>query len=196
MRYEVPTALQRYHEFVTFGARGLQWQTGICKAPRAHTGIFLAGTVRRIAKAAVGGLAGCALVLGGTQAASGALVEKNWVRDKVRDLVTDSGPFDSAKTRITIAEKTDGSTTFRIRVRKIDTSYEVPSGGFGSHLHTGPCVEDDFGPPPGMQAEGHYNHNVVKGLPANIGRDTEVWCDPVPDQEGVAEDETTVCSYR
>ena len=30
-------------------------------------------TVRRITKAALGGLAGCALVLGGTQAASGAL---------------------------------------------------------------------------------------------------------------------------
>jgi hypothetical protein len=55
--------------------------------------------------------------LGDTQAASGALAEKNWFRDTVTDLLTHSGPFDSAKARITIAEKTDGSTTFRIRVR-------------------------------------------------------------------------------
>ena len=155
--------------------------------------------MRRITKAALGCFAGFALVLGGTQAASGAMEEKNWFRDTLTDLMTDDGPFDSATARITIAEKTDGSTTFRIRVRRIDTSYPVPDGGFGSHLHTGKCVEGDVGddtvdPPviPGFQAGGHYNDNAIRGLPAEISRNTEVWFDLVPDQKGVAESEAKV----
>jgi hypothetical protein len=43
-----------------------------------------------------------------------------------------------------------------------------------------------------MRAEGHYNDNVIRSLPADVSRNTEVWFDLVPNQDGVAEDETTV----
>jgi Cu/Zn superoxide dismutase len=165
--------------------------------------------VRRITKAVLGGLAGSALVLGGTQAASAALEAKFWFRDGLTDLLKTEGPFDSAKAKITIAERTNGRTTFRIRVRGIDPS--IAGSTLGSHLHTGKCVEGDFGNPdadvpaiPGGQAGPHYNHDVVVGgkkFPAagvapedtaRIGPETEVWFDLVTDEGGVAGDETTV----
>jgi Cu/Zn superoxide dismutase len=168
--------------------------------------------VRRITKAAIGGLAGVTLVLGGTQAANGALVAKEWFRDTLTDLLTADGPFDSAKAKITIAERTNGTTTFRIRVRGIDPS--IAGETLGSHLHTGKCVEGDTGTPadgdipatiPGGLAGPHYNHQVVAegkvfpttALPsgpnvAEINADTEVWFNLVPDEEGIAFDETTV----
>jgi Cu/Zn superoxide dismutase len=168
--------------------------------------------VRRITKAVIGGLAGVALVAGGTQAASGALVAKDWFRDTLTDLLTADGPFDSAKAKIVITERTDGTTTFRIRVRGIDPS--IAGTALGSHLHTGKCVEGDFGTPavgevaatiPGGLAGPHYNHQVVaegKVFPttavpsgpnvAEISADTEVWFDLVPDEDGIASDETTV----
>jgi hypothetical protein len=175
-----------------------------------HTqALILGGTVKRITKAVLGGLAGSALVLGGTQAASAALEAKFSFRDALTDLLETPGPFDSAKARITIAERTDGSTTFRIRVRGIDPSIEGAT--LGSHLHTGKCVEGDFGDPdaevpaiPGGQAGPHYNHDVVVGgkkLPAEgvapediarIGPETEVWFNLTANAAGVAFDETTV----
>jgi hypothetical protein len=137
------------------------------------------------------------------------LEAKFWVRDGLTDLLKTEGPFDSAKAKITIAERTNGNTTFRIRVRGIDPS--VAGSTLGSHLHTGKCVEGDFGNPdaevpaiPGGQAGPHYNHDVVVGgkkLPAagvapedtaKIGPETEVWFDLAPNEEGVAVDETTV----
>jgi hypothetical protein len=145
----------------------------------------------------LGGLAGSALVLGGTQAASGAIEAKSWFRDTLTDLLTADGPFDSAKAKITITERTNGSTTFRIRVRGINPSIEGTT--LGAHLHVGQCLEGS-----GSLAGGHYNHDVVVGgkkLPAadvapehtaRIGPETEVWFDLVPDQGGVAFDETTV----
>jgi hypothetical protein len=136
--------------------------------------------VRRITKAAIGGLAGCALVLGGTQAASGAIEAKSWFRDTLTDLLTADGPFDSAKAKITIAKRTNGSTTFRIRVRGIQPS-EVPEGGYGAHLHVNAC--DAIGGP-GL----HYQNDPLAGA----NRENEVWFDLVPDEDGVAYDQTTV----
>jgi hypothetical protein len=83
----------------------------------------------------------------------------------------------------------------------------------GSHLHTGPCVENDFGNPtaspspiaPGAQAGPHYNHDVHffgKAFPklgelpsdtvAAVSPKTEVWFDLVPDAEGTASDKAKV----
>ena len=64
-------------------------------------------TLKRITKAALGGLAGCALVLGGTQAASGALSEILRIHeDDLADLLMEptAGPLDSAKATITISQ--------------------------------------------------------------------------------------------
>lgn len=169
--------------------------------------------MNRITKAALGGIAGCALVFGGTQGASAAFLAKEWFRDTLTDLLITPGPFDSAKAKITIAERTNGKTTFRIRVRGIDTSTVATGTTLGAHLHTGSCVEGDFGSPaadgvpaviPGAKAGPHYNNDVVVGgkkFPAadvapgdtaRISSNTEVWFNLVPDEEGIASDETTV----
>jgi superoxide dismutase, Cu-Zn family len=153
--------------------------------------------VRRSTKAAIGGLAGCALALGGTQAASGAL--STIFRDQSENLLTDptvARPFDYAKA--TTAITVDGnSTTFRLDLTKIDPS--IAGKLLGSHLHTGPCVEED-----GVSAGPHYNHEVVTkdkafptgekiyGYTAEVSPNTEVWFDLRPDAEGKASDETTV----
>jgi Cu/Zn superoxide dismutase len=151
--------------------------------------------VKRLTKAVLGGVAGCALALGGTQFASGALEAKYSFRDALTDFLTTDGPFDSATAKITIADKTRDKTTFRIRITGIDPS--IAGTTLGSHLHTGKCVDGDFGtstPPviPGFQAGPHYNHNAVMGLPAEVSPKTEVWFDLVPDEDGVAQDQTTV----
>jgi hypothetical protein len=154
-------------------------------------------TLRRITKAALGGVAGCALVLGGTQVASGVL--STIFRDQSENLLTDPAvarPFDYAKA--TTAITVDGnSTTFRLDLTKIDPSIEGKL--LGSHLHTGPCLEED-----GVSAGPHYNHEVVTknksfptgektyGYTAEVSPNTEVWFDLVPDAEGTATDETTV----
>jgi hypothetical protein len=142
--------------------------------------------VRRITKAALGGLAGFALVLGGTQAASGALEAKYTFRDALTDLLPNPdavGPFDSATARITIADRTNDKTTFRIRVRGIEpsSSVPVPDGGYGAHLHVNSCDN-----PAG--AGGHYQNDPAAG----ITRENEVWFDLVPGEDGVATDQTTV----
>jgi hypothetical protein len=124
-------------------------------------------TLRRITKAALGGLAGCALALGGTQLAAGSLTgiytsESDDLKDLA--LVTKDGPFDSAKARTTITQ-TDGATTFEIRVTGIDSSAQ---GEFGAHLHIGPC--DNSG--------GHYQNVTDPEDPTNpelINSDNEVW---------------------
>jgi hypothetical protein len=64
-------------------------------------------------------------------------------------------------------------------------------------------VEGDYGDlsttpatQPGAKAGPHYNHDVgaegKTGTDSEISPNTEVWFDLVPDQEGVAVDETTV----
>ena len=158
--------------------------------------------MRRITKAALGGVAGCALVLGGTQVASGVL--STIFREQSENLLTDplvDRPFDYAKATITITlddvEGKDKSSTFRIDLTKIDPT--AAGKTLGSHLHSGPCVEDL-----GASAGPHYNHDVVTrnkvfpapgeppGRIAEVSPNTEVWFDLIPDAAGVASDETTV----
>jgi Cu/Zn superoxide dismutase len=158
--------------------------------------------LRRITKAALGGIAGCALALGGTQVASGVL--STIFREQSEDLLTTtSGPLDSAKATISIAVDGNKSTTFNLDLTKIDVTKIDPAQAdkpFGSHLHTGPCVEGL-----GTSAGPHYNHDVVTrnkifpvpgekttGRTAEVSTGTEVWFDLKPDEGGVASDETTV----
>lgn len=153
--------------------------------------------MRRITKAALGGIAGCALVLGGTGVASGALLKiQSWSEDlTTTPTVPLDEVLDSARAKITINQGTD-STTFTIRVTGIDPS--IAGTKLGSHLHIGRCVEGkptDAGP--------HYNHQVAvdgKKLPATevdptdwaeVSADTEVWFDLVPNEDGMAYDTTT-----
>ena len=139
--------------------------------------------MRRITKVALGGVASCALILGGTQAASGALEAKFSFSDALTDLLTTEGPFDSAAARITIADRTNDRTTFRIRVRGIEpsSSVPVPAGGFGAHLHVNSCDN-------ALGAGGHYQNDPEAG----VNRENEVWFDLVPGEDGVATDQTTV----
>jgi Cu/Zn superoxide dismutase len=151
--------------------------------------------LRRITKAALGGLAGCALVLGGTQVASGALSAILKIHEEADNLLAPTvtvRPLESAKTKITIVEGTDSegreNTTFSIRVTGIGPSGQ--SKILGSHLHVGECVEGS-----GLTAHDHYNSQIAAGVPkaeAVISRDTEVWFDLVADEEGMAYDQTTV----
>jgi hypothetical protein len=149
--------------------------------------------VRRITKAALGGVAGCALALGGTQVASGVL--STIFREQSENLLATS--LNLAKATITISQE-GTSTTFRIDLTKIDSSEEDKM--LGSHLHTGPCVEEQ-----GTAAGPHYNHDVVAnnkrfpvpgelktyGYTAEVSSSTEVWFDLMV-EEGNASDETTV----
>jgi Cu/Zn superoxide dismutase len=145
-------------------------------------------TLRRITKAALGGLAGCALVLGGTQVASGALTNILKIQAFAEDLqMSTEGPLDSARAKITIVEGTD-STTFSIRATGLGSSAQNQI--LGSHLHVGECIEGS-----GTSASDHYNSQIAAGVPkaeAVISRDTEVWFDLVADEEGMAHAVTTV----
>jgi Cu/Zn superoxide dismutase len=142
------------------------------------------------------------LVLGGTGVASGALSNILKIQGFSEDLTmtpatTMDEVFDSTRAKITVEKETD-STSFTIRLTGIDPS--VADATFGSHLHTGPCVEGNPG-----SAGPHYNHQVVvdgKAFPklgetpsatiAEVSPDTEVWFDLVPNEDGMAYDETTV----
>jgi hypothetical protein len=144
--------------------------------------------LRRITKAALGGLAGCALVLGGTQVASSASLLKELFSGNLVDLDTDGqttapltiGAFDSAEASLKVTETSDGGTTFWIRVKGIDLAFAGQT--FGSHLHTGSCAIDNPG-----GAGGHYQHADPD---LTSLREKEVWFDIVPNEEGVAVDRT------
>ena len=162
---------------------------------RAHAGIFSGGTVRRLTKAAIGGLAGCALVLGGTQVASGSDMLKRylnslgstdlWTGEADPAIPADTA-FDNATASVRIMETPDG-TGFKLHVEGIETS--VAGETFGSHLHVGPCAapSDDVPDP----TKGHYKHDP--NGPANP--ENEVWFDVVPSGTGVATGNTFV-SFR
>jgi Cu/Zn superoxide dismutase len=147
--------------------------------------------LRRITKAALGGLAGCALVLGGTQLASSATliqtVFPGWLSDldadgEVPPNVT-TGAFDSAKAKLKVTETSDGGTTFSLEVREIDSSFADRT--FGSHLHIASC---EAGLP--LAAGGHYkNPDLDPLLPLE---EREVWFTVVPNEDGVATDRTVV----
>ena len=171
--------------------------------------------MRRITKAALGAVAGGAFVLGGTGIASGDLLDILKIHEDSHDVHTSTVALDDAKAKITV-DKGTNSTSFSIRVTGIDVTgidFSKPVSPLGSHLHTGKCMEGDFGDPsatpsplvPGWQAGPHYNDEVVvdgKVFPtvsvpsgpnvAAVNPETEVWFDLVPDEEGMAYDETTV----
>jgi hypothetical protein len=135
--------------------------------------------LRRITKAALGGLAGCALVLGGTQFAAGSLVgtyrsESDDLKDPEAPFTND-GVFDSAKARVTIVETTDPSTTFTFRLTGIDGE---AGQEFGAHLHVGPC--DNTGP--------HYKNDFF----GSVDNVNEAWFAVVVDDGGSAVSQTTV----
>jgi hypothetical protein len=142
--------------------------------------------VRRITKAALGGLAGCALVLGGTQAANSAVDYFPYLDDLV-DLPVD-GPFDEASATLRLKVSPD-ATNFKLEVEGIAAS--AAGDQFGAHLHTGVCDEEDD-----TKAGPHYNHEIVAlGVPkeaAEISPETEVWFDFVPSAHGKATDDATV----
>jgi Cu/Zn superoxide dismutase len=172
-------------------------------SPHTRRHLILGGNVKRITKSVLGGLAGGALILAGTQVASGALTGiYKFVPDDLKPLAAAGGTLASAKANITITEGTnsDGTpaTTFDIKVTGID--HDAVGTLYGSHLHTGPCVKSNPG-----AAGPHYNHDVAangKTLPtmtvpypdnaAEISTDTEVWFDIVPNENGVAQDQTRV----
>jgi superoxide dismutase, Cu-Zn family len=183
-----------------------RWQAKrakLCKNFPAHARNLISGdALRRITKAALGGVAGCALVLGGTQVASGALTNILKIQGFAEDLsTTTEGALDSARAKIVIAEdKTTDTprTTFTVRITGIDPKFEGTK--LGGHLHTGPCVEDAP-----TQAGPHYNDEVVKDgkvaptmqnpfplNPAEVSSNTEVWFEFVANADGMAYDSTTV----
>jgi Cu-Zn family superoxide dismutase len=153
--------------------------------------------VKRIAKAALGGIAGSALILAGTQVA-GASTTYRYV-DKLGDFSAEEGPFDSTTAKVTIVENDDGTTTFSIKITGIDIS--AAGEEFGAHLHTGPCVDGDYANPSiqknaGSLAGPHYNADIAAGVPAaeaEISPDTEVWFELITSKEdGAASDQVTV----
>jgi hypothetical protein len=157
-------------------------------------------TLRRITKAALGSLAGCALVLGGTQLASGdsAVLEYSYDRAPLVDLrdgePTAADPyvktFDNAYGELRIKTTPTVVTSFKLRVDGIATSVvvdgittSVVGRTFGAHLHTDPC--DVVGT--GGLGGPHYNHDFVLGTPPiEISPDTEGWLDLAPNANGVA----------
>jgi Cu-Zn family superoxide dismutase len=153
--------------------------------------------VKRFTKAALGSLAGSALVLAGTQVA-GASTTYRYV-DKLGDFAAEDGPFDSTTGKVTIVENDDGTTTFSIKITGIGIS--AAGQEFGAHLHTGPCVDGDYANPSiqknaGSLAGPHYNADIAAGVPAAevvISPDTEVWFELIPSKEdGAARDRVTV----
>jgi Cu-Zn family superoxide dismutase len=160
--------------------------------------------LRRITKAALGGLAGCALVLGGTQAAISAVSYFPYPEEELVDLPA-AGPFDGASATLRLKTSPTG-TNFKLEVSDIATSAEGDL--FGAHLHTYACNE---APPPGEPGAGqlggpHYNDEVVVGgkafpKPGEVPSETiakvsypetEVWFSFVPNAHGDATADATV----
>jgi hypothetical protein len=145
--------------------------------------------LRRITKAALGGLAGGALILGGTQVAVGVIEMFPTSEGGVIDLAA-PGPFDKASVTLQVKKNSGDGTNFVLDVTGIDPT--AAGQEFGAHLHTKACDDTSSGMPGGP----HYNHEVVAGgvpvAEAEISRRTEVWFDLVPDVVGVARDSTTV----
>ena len=137
--------------------------------------------MRRITKAALGSIAGCTLVLGATQVASGeAGVGTYTFAGPLTDLNTSKySVFDSGKAILKIAETAEG-TTYSLRVKGIDST--AFGTEYHSHLHVGPCIEDDP-----LAAGGHYND--TGGAATDL---TEVWFELAPSEDGVALSETSV----
>jgi Cu/Zn superoxide dismutase len=165
--------------------------------------------VRRITKAALGGLAGCALVLGASQAANGDSANMTYLLERAPtgDFWKDPGPFDEAKGTLRVAQAPDDAATgFKLTVEGIEGA---AGQEFGAHLHTGPCVDEDYAIPAqpatqeqpatpakvaGSKAGPHYNHETATtgDLTPAVNTQTEVWFNLVPNDHGEATDDTKV----
>jgi len=149
------------------------------------------GKVRRITKAALGGLAGCALALGGMQAASGETLLQQVFPGWLTDLDTNgpapqyetTGAFDSAKAKLKVTETSDGETKFSLEVRDIKPGFIGRE--FGSHLHNNTCVTD------GYDGVGKHYQNPDAD-PAATLEEREVWFKVVPNEDGEAVYQTVV----
>ena len=130
----------------------------------------------------LGGLAGCALILGATQSAGGVSGVTAYTfggpLSDIRTTSTDAA-FESAKALVKVTETAAGSSTWWIRIRGIEA---VEGIEYHSHLHVGACVEGS-----GTTAGGHYNH--TGGTPSP---ETEVWFELAPNDDGVAVYQTSV----
>jgi Cu/Zn superoxide dismutase len=163
-------------------------------------------TLRRITKAALGGLAGCALALGGTQVAMSAvdyflypesLPEGGQVVLEDLDANTAPGPFAGASADLRL--KTSGTgTNFKLEVSGIAES--GVGNEYGAHLHTYDCDEAPQPAPPGVNGGPHYNHEVHGVVPgkkfpsstvpvedwAEVSSRTEAWFSFRPNAHGDA----------
>jgi hypothetical protein len=158
--------------------------------------------MKRITKAALGGVAGCALILGATQAATGVSTVTTH-GGKLVDYQQNTGPLDPASATLRVTSSA-GQTGFKLSV--VDIHKSAAGNEIGAHLHTGPCVVNDYAIPDnpltpyineakaaGWQAGPHYNHDRVLGdLPPDINTKTEVWFDLVPNARGDWTGEATV----
>jgi hypothetical protein len=152
--------------------------------------------MKRITKAALGGVAGCAMILGATQVATGESqqITRSYPLSRLTDLrpVHDNGPLDGASAQLRIVESPDEGTGFRLRVTGINLSWEegrAVGHDFGAHLHVGLCQTPTFNSTTNTYSNetgGHYGDKYLP-FPEN-----EVWFDLVPDDEGVANDEVWV----
>jgi Cu/Zn superoxide dismutase len=170
--------------------------------------------VRRITKAAFSGFAGCALILGVSQAANGdhANITYPLLKASTGDFQEKAGPFDDATGTLRVIQAPDNAATgFKLTVEDINVEdFEGTAGQeFGAHLHTGPCIDGDYASPAqpatdtepstpakaaGSLAGPHYNHETATtgtSTPA-INAQTEVWFDLVPSDHGDATDDTKV----
>jgi len=143
--------------------------------------------LKRITKAALGGLAGCALVLGATQAANGESAVDYYNPPGLPLVPLQSGsPFEEAfvgdevyvKLRI---KEAPNASNFKLTVGGIDT--KKANSVHGAHLHVGGCLEGASG------TGGHYKHGDQS---AEATRENEVWFDLVPNDSGEATDSSTV----
>jgi superoxide dismutase, Cu-Zn family len=159
----------------------------ICE--HTHASDSRGDTLRRITKAALGGVASCALILGGAQAATGALPidSYSYPSTDLGDYQEAPGPFDGATGELRVLLTPAGST-FKLTLSGVDPA--TAGSLYGAHLHTGICVDGDFAIPKkdlaaGWQAKGHYNHDVVLGnTTPEISPKTEVWFDLVSEADG------------
>lgn len=145
--------------------------------------------MRRITRAALGGIAGCVLILGTTQAANSEVVEfktdgalvpiplpSTWPSEPSNDA------FDGASATLRIKDATEASN-FKLTVTGIDST---AGPVHGAHLHNGPCPSPED--PSKDTTSGHYkdDSSITVALPEN-----EVWFDLVPNDHGTATDSTT-----
>ena len=144
--------------------------------------------MKRITKAALGGLAGCAMIIGATQAANGEPPLEFSSRIAV-PLVSMSSSEPSAAAFLTNPAEVNleikqapEATNFKITVNGIIKAATNPV--HGAHLHVGPC------PQPGGTdtTSGHYKDDKNIGVAV---AENEVWFDLETNIFGTATDSTT-----